>query len=165
MITVRKVEIERLTVISSRPFDVVVAAVEQAIGRPDMVELGKASRNATTFVEFEELVKRSVSDIGLMLFMKLDTGAVIRKESGLTQPKANRFLIGNPLIMKEMAKHVPEASSYAPITLLIDERSDGVHIGYDRMTSLLAPYGSADALAVARSLDDKIEKLMRDAAG
>lgn len=44
MITVRKVEIERLTVISSRPFDVVVAAVEQAIGRPDMVELGSTLR-------------------------------------------------------------------------------------------------------------------------
>ena len=36
---------------------------------------------------------------------------------------------------------------------------------YDRMTSLLAPYGNAEALAVARGLDDKIEKLMRDAAG
>lgn len=165
MSTVRKVEIERVTVISSRPFEVVVSAVEQAVGRPDMVEFGKASRNAATFAEFEELVKRSVSELELMLFLKLDTGAVIRRESGLSQPKANRFLIGNPLIMKEMARHVPEASSYAPITLLIDERSDGVHLGYDRMTSLLAPYGSADTLAVARRLDDKIEKLMRDVAG
>jgi hypothetical protein len=29
---------------------------------------------------------------------------------------------------------------------------------------LLAPYGNAEALAVARELDVKIEKLMRDAA-
>jgi len=64
-----------------------------------------------------------------------------------------------------MVKDVPEAGSYAPITLLIDERADGVHLGYDKMESFLAPYGSVRALAVARSLDEKVEKLMRDAAG
>ena len=54
--------------------------------------------------------------------------------------------------------------AYAPVTVLVDERSDGVHLGYDKMASLLAPYGNAEALAVARELDVKIEKLMRDAA-
>ncbi len=70
--------------------------------------------------------------MGLMLFMKLDVGEVLRKESGLARPKAQRFLIGNPLIMKEMARHVPEAASYAPITLLVDERSEGVYLGLPR---------------------------------
>jgi uncharacterized protein (DUF302 family) len=101
----------------------------------------------------------------LVLFMKLDLGAVLRKESGLRRQKAQRFIIGNPLIMKEMLSGVPEAGSYAPITLLIDERLDGVHLGYDKIESFLAPYGSTRALAVARSLDEKVEKLMRDAAG
>ena len=67
--------------------------------------------------------------------------------------------------MKEMARHVPEAASYAPITLLVDERSEGVYLSYDKMVSFLAPYGNAKALAVARDLDEKVEKLMRDAAG
>lgn len=62
--------------------------------------------------------------------------------------------------MKEMAKHVPEAGSYAPVTVLIDERGDGVHLSYDRMASLLAPYGNMDAIAVARDLDTKIENLL-----
>jgi uncharacterized protein (DUF302 family) len=162
---IRKIEIQRLTIVSSKPFEAVVAAVENGIGRPDMLEFGKASSGANTYAELENLVNRSVSELGLMLFMKLDLGAVLRKESGLERPKAQRFIIGNPLIMKEMVKHVPEAGSYAPITLLIDERSNGVHLGYDKVESFLAPYGSADALAVARSLDEKVEKLMRDAAG
>jgi uncharacterized protein (DUF302 family) len=126
-----------------------------------MREFGKASNEATSYARLESLVNRSVSQLGLMLFMKLDIGAVLRKESGLARPKAQRF---NPLIMKEMVKHVPEAGSYAPITLLIDERSDGVHLGYDKVESSLAPYGNASALAVARNLDEKVEKLMRDAA-
>ena len=46
----------------------------------------------------------------------------------------------------------------------MDQRSDGVHLGYDKMASYLAAYGNAEALAVARELDAKIEKLMRDAA-
>lgn len=161
----RKIEIQRLTIGSSKTFEAVVAAVEKAIGRPDMLEFDRASAGANTFAELEDLVNRSVSELGLMLFMKLDIGAVLRKESGLARPKAERFIIGNPLIMKEMVKEVPEAGSYAPITLLVDERADGVHLGYDKMESFLAPYGSTNALAVARSLDEKVEKLMREAAG
>ena len=39
----------------------------------------------------------------------------------------------------EMAKHVHDAAFYAPVTILADERPDGIHLFYDRMTSLLAP--------------------------
>jgi len=66
--------------------------------------------------------------------------------------------------MKGMARHVPDAGSYAPVTVLVDERSDGVHVTYDRMASLLAPYGNPAALAVARELDSKIENLLRESA-
>ena len=67
--------------------------------------------------------------------------------------------------MKEMAKHVPEAGSYAPVTVLVDERADGVHLSYDRMASFLAVYGNSEALAVARELDKKVEDILSDAAG
>jgi uncharacterized protein (DUF302 family) len=99
-----------------------------------------------------------------MLFMQLEQGAVLQKETGQDTPRIIRLLIGNPLIMKEMAKHVPEAGSYAPVTVLVDERADGVHLSYDRMASFLAPYGNRDALEVARDLDRKIEDLLRQAA-
>jgi uncharacterized protein (DUF302 family) len=100
-----------------------------------------------------------------MLFMELDHGAVLRKETGLDKPKIVRFVIGNPLIMKEMAKHVPDAGSYAPVTVLVDERDDGVHLSYDTMTSFLAPYGNTEASAVAQDLDVKVEALLRESAG
>jgi hypothetical protein len=75
-----------------------------------------------------------------------------------------RFVIGNPLIMKEMAKHVPDAGSYAPVTILIDERPDGIHLSYDRMASFLAAYQNAAALNVARELDAKVEALLASVA-
>ena len=84
-----------------------------------------------------------------MLFMQLDHGAILRKETGRDAPKMIRFILGNPLIMKEMVKHVPDTGSYAPVTVLVDERPDGVHLSYDTMVSFLAPYKNAEALAVA----------------
>ncbi len=162
--TIRKIEIERLTMISNKPCEVVVAALEAAVGHPDMVEFMKATAGARTFVELEGVVQRGLGRTGLMLFVKFDLGAILRKETGLETPKIVRLVIGNPLVMKEMAKHVPDAASYAPVTVLVDERPDGVHLSYDRMAGLLAPYGNPDALAVARDLDSKIESLLREAA-
>jgi len=66
--------------------------------------------------------------------------------------------------MKEMAKHVPDAGSYAPVTVLVDERADGVHLSYDRMVSFLRPYGNAEALKIAKDLDAKVEALLASSA-
>ena len=76
-----------------------------------------------------------------------------------------RLLVGNPLIMKEMAKTVPDAAAYAPVTILVDERTDGVHLSYDSMASLIAPYSSPTALEVAQDLDTKIQNVLKTAAG
>jgi uncharacterized protein (DUF302 family) len=91
-------------------------------------------------------------------------GDILRRESGSKTPKIIRLVVGNPLIMKEMVKHVPDAGSYAPVTVLIDERPDGVHVSYNKMESYLLPYGSSEALAVARNLDEKITTLLRECA-
>jgi uncharacterized protein (DUF302 family) len=162
--SIRKFEIDRFSVTSSRPFDAVVAALKAGVGRLDLVEFAKASHSAGSFAELEKVINRDMGRTGLMLFLEFDHGAVLRKETGLDKPKIVRLVIGNPLVMKEMAKHVPDAGSYAPVTVLVDERGDGVHLTYDRMVSLLAPYGNSDALKVAQDLDLKVEKLMNEAA-
>jgi uncharacterized protein (DUF302 family) len=162
--SIRRFEIERFSLISSKPFEIVVAALKAPVGRLNLVEFANASKGTGTFAELENVVRRDLGKTGLMLLMELDHGAVLRKETGLDTPKIVRFVIGNPLVMKEMAKHVPDAGSYAPVTVLVDERTDGVHLSYDKMASFLAPYGNADALAVARDLDSKVENLLRESA-
>jgi len=161
---IRTIEVERFSLISSKPFDQVVAVLYASIGHPDMAEFGRSTHEARSFAELKSAVEKGLSTVGLMLFMQLDHGAILRKETGRGTPKMIRFVIGNPLIMKEMVKHVPDAGSYAPVTVLVDERADGVHLSYDRMASFLAPYGNRDALEVARDLDKKIEDLLREAA-
>ena len=159
-----RIEVERFSLTSSKPFDAVVATLKSAVGQPDIVEFFNVSRAANSFSELERVVQGALGRTGLMLFAEFDLGAVLRLESGADGPNSMRFVVGNPLIMKEMVKHVPDAGSYAPVTILIDERSDGVHLSYDRMESYLLPYGSAEALAVARNLDAKITTLLRECA-
>src|SRR6202158_4346896 len=158
--SIRRFEIERFSVTSSMPFEAVVAALKDAVGRLDLGEFARASKQAGTFAELKEGIDRNPGKTGLMVFTEFDHGAILRKETWLTTPKIVRLVVGNPLVMKEMAKHVPEAESYAPVTVLVDDRGDGVHLSYDRMASLLAPYGDMDAIDVARDLDSKIESLL-----
>lgn len=162
---IRKFEVERFTVTSAKPFDEVIAAIKALIGKPNMTEFWKSAQRAMSAAELEDAIQQVLGESGLMLFVEFDHGMILRKGTECHESKIIRLVFGNPLMMKEMAKHVPDAGSYAPVTVLVDERSDGVHISYDRMASLLASYGSSDALAVARDLDKKVETLLSEAAG
>jgi uncharacterized protein (DUF302 family) len=109
-------------------------------------------------------IQSALGPSGFMEFARFDHGGVVHKGESGNYPKVFRLVIGNPLIMREMVKRVPDAGSYAPVTILIDERPDGVHLSYDRIASFLAPYQNAEALKVAKDLDAKVESLLVSAA-
>ena len=119
---------------------------------------------AKNWKELEEVVHAAVGPSGFMEFARFNLGQIIEKERGAEAPKIQRFVIGNPLVMKQMAEQVPDTASYAPVTILIDERADGVHLSYDLMASYLEPYGNLASLKVAHDLDSKVEALLRSAA-
>ena len=160
----RQINVQRWSITSHKPFNAVVAAVEEAIGRPNMIEFAAKVAAATTFEEMQQVVNESVGETGLMEFMRLDHGAILSKAGVDGDPKSVRVIMGNPLIMQSMARLVPDAGSYAPVTVLIDQRHDGVHLSYDEMTSFLAPYGNAEALKIVRELDAKVKRLLESAS-
>src|SRR5713101_653532 len=116
---IRKNEVERFTLGSSKSFDHVVAALNSAVGHPDMAEFWKSTHQAQSDAELQNTIEKGLGRTGLMLFVEFDHGAVVRSGTGRATPKMIRFVIGNPLIMREMAKHVPEAGSYAPVKVLV----------------------------------------------
>ncbi len=156
--------VRRFSVVSLRPFEEVVRRLTATIGRPNISAFHDAVASAATVDELETVVRGAIGSSDLMEFARFDSGDVLRKERGGQGPQMLRLVVGNPLIMKEMAKVVPDAASYAPVTILADERADGVHLSYDSMASLIAPYGSQAALLVARDLDAKVEDLLETAA-
>ena len=161
---VRTVNVQRWSVVSQKPFETVVAAVEAAIGKPNMSEFARDIAAAAAYPDMREVVQNAVSEIGLMEFMRLDVGAVLAKAHPERNPQSIRLIIGNPLIMESMARLVPDAASYAPVTVLIDRRPDGVHLSYDEMASLLAPYGNAEAVEIAGDLDIKVRRMLQEAS-
>jgi uncharacterized protein (DUF302 family) len=160
-----QISIQRFSVTSSKSFQEVVSRLEAAVGRPDLGAFRKDISAAKSYPEVESVVNKATGPSGFMEFARFDLGEFLRKESGTAAPKIVRFVIGNPLMMKKMVERVPDAGSYAPVTILLDERPDGVHLSYDRMTSFLNSYGSPEAMKVAQDLDAKVEALLTGAAG
>jgi len=152
--------VERFSITSSKSFGEVVKTMDAAISHPDVRVFLKNVELAKSFTEIETLVHNATGPSDFMEFIRFDLGEVLRKDRGKQAPRSLRLVIGNPLIMKQMVERVPDAGSYAPVTILIDERTDAVHLSYDRMASLLASYGGGQALEVARELDGKVERLL-----
>jgi len=160
----RDVVVQRFSVISFKPFHDVVEAFHRVLGHPDIAAFTGRMTAAANYAELEKIVEDAIGSSGFIEFARYDIGAVLRKRSGSQSPKILRFVLGNPLILSQMAKHVPDVASYAPVTVLIDERPDGVHLTYDRMASCLATYGNFEALRVARELDANVEAMLMDVA-
>jgi uncharacterized protein (DUF302 family) len=164
IISTKRIGVERVTVTSRKSLQEVLAKFDAAVGHPDIQEFWKRVGTAKTNSEMEKVVQSALGPSGFMEFARFDHGGVVHKGESGDHSKLFRLVIGNPLIMREMVKHVPDAGSYAPVTILIDERPDGVHISYDRVASFLAPYENAKALKVAKDLDAKVEALITAAA-
>src|SRR5262245_37946935 len=164
LISTRRINLERVTVTSRKSLQDVLSQFDAAVGCPDIEQYGKSMAAATTVAEMETVVQSALGPSGFMQFARFDHGGVVHRGKAGDASGVFRLIVGNPLIMREMVKHVPDAGSYAPVTILIYESPDGVHLSYDRMSSFLAPYENAEALKVARDLDAKVEALLASAA-
>ena len=149
---------------SSKSFEKALAAVDAAVGHPDFNEFRSKLGSTTTYAAMEKTIREVIGPSGLMEFIRFDHGEILRKESGKGTARIVRLVVGNPLIMKQMVEHVPDAGSYAPVTILIDERSAVAHLSYDTMGSILAPYGSSIASNITKNLDEKIKALLEATA-
>lgn len=165
MMTTTQIQVERFSLTSRKPFQDVLAALNAAVGHPDIDEFHKRVSEARTASELEKVIHSVIGQSGFMEFTRFNHSEFLHKGETSGKPGIVRLVIGNPLVMRQMVQHVPDAASYAPVTILLDERPDGVHLSYDRMSSFLAPYGNAEALKVAQDLDSTVEALIASAVG
>jgi uncharacterized protein (DUF302 family) len=160
VMTIKQLNVERVSYISQKPFSKVLEALDAALGHPKMDEMWQKLFKGDTVADVEEIMGSCVGSSGLIEFLRFNHGDIVHKEKTGSKPRIVSLVVGNPSIMRRMAEHVPDAGSYAPVTILIDERSDGVHLTYDRMASFLATYENERALKVARELDAKVEGML-----
>lgn len=159
------VPVQRVTVRTARPFDDVVDGVYAGLGRADLAGLLSRSSTAANRAEFDAIFANAAGSSGLIEFLSLDLGSAITIRTPEHGRRVLRIIAGNPVTMSTMATSVPDAGSYAPVTILIVERDGGVTLSYDRVASAIAGYGDPQATAAAERLDAAVVALLQSAAG
>ncbi len=165
---VADVAVRRHVFDSELPFQAVLDGIFGGISQPDIDSLFGKLQASTSYEQFSGLVRQAQGSAGLMRFWQLDLDTALARDPRASD-KAGRRLVrliaGNPVTMGQMTRHVADAGSYAPVTILIEEMPDGTRVAYDSVASEIAPYGDADASAVAERLDGEVLGLLRQATG
>lgn len=137
------------------------AALEGLLGRMDpavLDELGRATPEAA-----RAKLASFVGPLDFTLFQKLDHGQIVNVLYG-ARARATTYVFGNALIAVEMTRRDLRAGLYVPLRLFVQETARGsILVTYDLPSATLAQFGSPTIDAVARSLDDKVERLIREA--
>jgi hypothetical protein len=154
---------------SERPFPDVLDAIFGGISQPDIEALFGELARSTSYEQFSSLVRQAQGSAGLIRFMELDLDRALTLDPQ-ARDRAGRRLVrliaGNPVTMGEMTRHVADAGSYAPVTILVEEKpGGGTRVAYDTVASAIAPYRDAAASQVARRLDAEVLELLHQATG
>jgi len=154
---------------SERPFSSVLDGIFDGISQPDIGLLFSKLAASTSYEQYSALVREAQGSAGLMQFLQLDLDSVLTLDPqapGWTGRRLVRLIAGNPVTMGEMTRHVADAGSYAPVTILIQERpGGGTRVAYDTVASAIAPYHDAAASQVAEQLDAEVLGLLRQVTG
>lgn len=109
----------------------------------------------------ETVIQRTAGPTGLLALARLDSGALL---SLSRRPlDATLYLVGNPIIAREVTALEPGAALYAPFRVAIYQDANGVHVAYDQPSSVLKSLGSQAVDRIAVELDEKIRVAVEDA--
>jgi hypothetical protein len=166
---VLEVVVRRHVLDSERSFSSVLAGIFGGISRPDIGLLFSKLEASTSYEQFSSLVEQAQGSAGLMRFLQLDLDNALTLDPQAPDwagRRLVRLIAGNPVTMGEMTRHVADAGSYAPVTILIEEMPDGgTRVAYDAVASEIAPYHDAAASRVAERLDTEVLDLLREVTG
>jgi hypothetical protein len=154
---------------SERPFASVLDGIFGGISQPDIEQLFSKLAVSTSYEQVSSLVRQAQGSVGLMRFLQLDLDSALTLDPQApdwTGRRLVRLIAGNPVTMGQMTRHVADAGSYAPVTILIQEMPDGgTRVAYDTVASAIAPYHDAAASDVAQRLDTEVLGLLRQVTG
>jgi uncharacterized protein (DUF302 family) len=156
--TMSRIAVDHVHVVTDKPFDKVTKAFEQQLGQFNP-EVYKSLSTGEDPEKVRAKLETMVGPSGFMLFKTSDHGALLRLAG--QKKKAIQYLVGNPLFAVQMTQHDIRAGLYAPLRALIYENEQGkVCVEYDRPSSLFGQFGKAKVTAVATMLDQKLEQLV-----
>jgi hypothetical protein len=163
------VPVRRHVFTTDRPFPAVMEGIFGGVSQPDIEHVFTELEGASSYREFSSIVEQAQGSAGLMQFLRLDLDDALSADPQAGDQTGHhlvRLIAGNPVTMGQMTRHVPDAGSYAPVTILVEGRPDGgTRVAYDSVASAIAPYGSDPASEVAAKLDAEVLGLLRAVTG
>jgi hypothetical protein len=164
-----EIAVQRHSIESERPFESVMDGIFDGISRPDIRSLFSDLEASTSYEQFSSLVRQAQGSAGLMQFWLLHLDVALSldpRAPDQARRRLVRLIAGNPVTMGEMTRHVADAGSYAPVSILIQELPDGrSRVAYDSVASAIAPYHDPAASEIAQRLDAEVLTLLRQVTG
>lgn len=159
----------RREISTSRPFNEVVAAIEDRV--PLIVPefngslLGRDTQEALAAQridsgELRRRIEARLGSSGMLLIMKVEHDVILSHFG--RKNRSVQYAIGNPLISKDAFDATPKACLYAPlkIAVLENEKDGSTSVMFDSPESLMGSFGSDAARKIGDSLDQKMVELV-----
>ncbi|MCS5719380.1 DUF302 domain-containing protein [Herbiconiux sp. CPCC 205763] len=158
------VDVTRSEWITSRSFDEVLERLHAGLGRPDFTEFVTRINTIQGWDAYRRELMPEAGSSGLIQFLELDLGAVVPRDPDAGPYRSVRIIAGNPAAMESLTRTSPAVGAFAPITILLFEAADGVHIRYDTVASEAGAELSDAAMSAAARLDHAVVTLIVTAA-
>ena len=155
-LTRRIVQVEHIKIEALKQFADVEAAFEGSLPKLDPAMLkALAAGDERRVTELEQ-------GQPLFIFLRRDHGALLQI---VGRPrKALQYDVGNPHTASKMTRYRLSAGLYAPLCVLLYEDDNGNTVfEYDKPSSLFGQFNDDAVTAVARGLDDALERAIRRA--
>jgi uncharacterized protein (DUF302 family) len=136
------------------------SAFEGFLGRMDVDALNGLATQSPQAVRAK--LSSFVGPLDFTLFQKLDHGGLLTAFTG-KPVRATTYVFGNALIAIEMTKHDARVGLYVPLRLFVHEIGERrVVVTYDLPSSTMAQFASPEVDVVARTLDEKVSRLLEE---
>src|SRR5262245_23759445 len=127
---IESTQVKRVTFRVRRSFDEVIHRLHRLIPAAithEQYRAAMAKAGGVSLESFEKVVRSHTAQSGFMLFAEFD----YHQWLGLygIQRKLVRWILGNPVIAITMIRHDLEAALFAPVELLLVERSEERRVG------------------------------------
>jgi Domain of unknown function DUF302 len=152
------IAVERIRIVSARPFAEVRRKLEETIP-----QLDPSIAEALAHGDQKRAQDYEANGPKLSIFLTRDHGALLQVAGG--RRNAVQYEIGNPLTASKMTRYQLGAAAYAPLRVVLFEDEQGRAVfEYDKPSSLFGQFGDDRVTAVGRYLDAALEAALRQAA-
>jgi len=144
----------RITIDSDHDFGTTRALFDERVPFVDPTSLLELVARGASWSQVETEIGQLIGPSGFVALSRLDQGALLSLHGRPVD--TTQYLVGNPLIARQIIDLNRTAALYAPFPLAIYGDDQGVHVAYTPPSSSFGSLGSADIDLIAKELDARI---------